>query len=1074
MNNIYNFYHSEWSDLCVIDEKKKIIKKYNNINEIGRFSIINNEIKIIWNDWKDIEDIFIKIDSNYYEKKFCEKYISNYKLFEINIYEKETKNIYYFNDKDYIIFQKGVISNIGSYEFKENNLLIIKWFNGNDDIYIKILDIYYSKKNLNLFLQKINLYENDYFEIFKSNINNNLIEFDNEKDKDLIEFDNIINENNDLIKIDDIKNRSDVENIKIEENDINYKLCTKNKKKYKLINDKYIYIHENLLNYKITNVIIDNNIINNNLLKLINNINDKFRNKNYLNKIRINNYINDSKYLQNELEYMLELKLPFSIDIKKKKRILSLVEWGYPPFGGGENWMLNFNKILYKNNYDNFLICFSDPFKNEYFDCIKKIDLKYVQIIQMPKDILLIIKIIKLINPDIINHQGVNREYFMKISNILEIPFLTGFCFWNNIIKFNMNDINVNMINNNNLTETDEFEIILDNSYNYVSSDFVNDIVDKIYNKKLEVIETISLKDEYYIENKNEEFKQEYVTLINCHYNKGGFLVENLCKILNSNIPLLFVYTENDPNIPFSKIEEWINERNKINNVNILINGKVDIKEIYKKTRILLVPSICDETFCRVAYEGMMNNIPIISRQNGNLKYLLKDYAIFLDTIDNNIWMNEIQSLYFDKTRLDSFKNKSNYILSQDIIEKKIINKIKSIKESKYKLKNNNIGMIVPWADQGLGIQARDYYISLKELGYNPHIFSFKPYHATHENILLQTNREEWNYKNIHYSSNYREDITYDEIFDFVYKYNIKTMIIIEASFLGIFKIALFLKLLKINIHLIVNIECIRLNELQYHNIFDKILTNNYDSNEIIKGIFPDKSYYLGFHLNYPYFQKLEKKEKRISDKIKFCCFGGLNSISRKNIDKIIKSFYSIYYDTNNEENKINEENYYKNNWILNVYIQGVEVPDIIKKYKCPNIIYNVNNLSYRTIIDKYYENDISIHLGSHEGLGLGFYESLYTGTPIITINWTPNNEIVYNNINGWIVDCEYAILNDNSEGIIHRGILDENILKNNIINILKDNENTLRIINNTISESKSLFKKNKEHFNKNIIDFLQ
>jgi hypothetical protein len=27
--------------------------------------------------------------------------------------------------------------------------------------------------------------------------------------------------------------------------------------------------------------------------------------------------------------------------------------------------------------------------------------------------------------------------FFMKISNILEIPFLTGFCFWNDIIKFN-------------------------------------------------------------------------------------------------------------------------------------------------------------------------------------------------------------------------------------------------------------------------------------------------------------------------------------------------------------------------------------------------------------------------------------------------------------------------------------------------------------------------------------------------------------------------------------------------------------------------------------------------------------
>jgi len=41
---------------------------------------------------------------------------------------------------------------------------------------------------------------------------------------------------------------------------------------------------------------------------------------------------------------------------------------------------------------------------------------------------------------------------------------------------------------------------------------------------------------------------------------------------------------------------------------------------------------------------------------------------------------------------------------------------------------------------------------------------SFKPYHATHDNIRLQTDSNEWDYENIHYSNNYREDLSYDEI----------------------------------------------------------------------------------------------------------------------------------------------------------------------------------------------------------------------------------------------------------------------------------------------------------------------
>jgi glycosyltransferase involved in cell wall biosynthesis len=197
-----------------------------------------------------------------------------------------------------------------------------------------------------------------------------------------------------------------------------------------------------------------------------------------------------------------------------------------------------------------------------------------------------------------------------------------------------------------------------------------------------------------------------------------------------------------------------------------------------------------------------------------------------------------------------------------------------------------------------------------------------------------------------------------------------------------------------------------------------------------------------------------------VINKLKFCCFGGLNSISRKNIDKIIEAFYSIYQDKS------------YNNWQLNIYIQGVEIPNIIEKYKCPNIIYNINNLTYKSIIDKYNENDIFIHLGSHEGLGLGFYEALYTGTPILTINWTPNNEIIFNNINGWIIDCDYSNVNDNSNSLIYMGILDQSKLKLKIIDILSNN-NTLNIINNTINSTQTLFKKNKNIFEKNIIDIL-
>ena len=92
-------------------------------------------------------------------------------------------------------------------------------------------------------------------------------------------------------------------------------------------------------------------------------------------------------------------------------------------------------------------------------------------------------------------------------------------------------------------------------------------------------------------------------------------------------------------------------------------------------------------------------------------------------------------------------------------------------------------------------------------------------------------------------------------------------------------------------------------------------------------------------------------------------------------------------------------------NWELNIYIQGVEIPERINKFKGENINYHVGNLSYKEIINKYKDNDIFIHLGSHEGLGLGFYESLYIGLPVLTLNWVPNNELIKNSISK--INCE-------------------------------------------------------------------
>ena len=94
-------------------------------------------------------------------------------------------------------------------------------------------------------------------------------------------------------------------------------------------------------------------------------------------------------------------------------------------------------------------------------------------------------------------------------------------------------------------------------------------------------------------------------------------------------------------------------------------------------------------------------------------------------------------------------------------------------------------------------------------------------------------------------------------------------------------------------------------------------------------------------------------------------------------------------------------------NWELHIYVQGNELVDK-RLQDTPRIKYHIGNLSYKDVINKYLESDITIHLGDHEGLGLGFYESLNCYTPILTLNCYPNCEIIKNNRNGWLIDCQF------------------------------------------------------------------
>jgi glycosyltransferase involved in cell wall biosynthesis len=129
--------------------------------------------------------------------------------------------------------------------------------------------------------------------------------------------------------------------------------------------------------------------------------------------------------------------------------------------------------------------------------------------------------------------------------------------------------------------------------------------------------------------------KNEYITLINLSENKGG---EQFYEIA-SRLPkkkFLGVMGSYDPQI-----------EKDLPNVRIVSN-MVDIRPVYKQTRILLMPSEY-ESWGRTATEAMCSGIPVISSGTPGLRENCGAAGIYLDRLDIDKWVKEIK-------RLDDFR----------------------------------------------------------------------------------------------------------------------------------------------------------------------------------------------------------------------------------------------------------------------------------------------------------------------------------------------------------------------------------------------------------------------------------
>lgn len=685
-----------------------------------------------------------------------------------------------------------------------------------------------------------------------------------------------------------------------------------------------------------------------------------------------------------------------------KKRILIISQWSYPA-GGGEAFLFNSASWLSSLKWDVFWISFSSfnnvPHKSYDYSFINNIHFIKLSSLSHLK------YFVKLLNPDVIHHQGNLRMEVLHIASSLRIPLISGFHFWNDAIElYNGNKDILQHIDKHKVSPNFN-EVIRKSTAIYCCSNFIKDVIQDVsgyyINNVIYPIPTIPytfklkpLKD------------RSHITIINIHPLKGGNLFIDL--IDKTNLPFLIINSEPIPIDFKQKLDTIISTHNNIT----YLDYQSNIFDIYNKTRILLIPSEVDETFCRVCLEAMMLKIPIITTGNGNIINLVgSSYPYLCKSTDD--WLKTINFLYNNTKKINDITKilhqKYTDHFKLDVAKDTFCNMVNTCVK-------NNIGILVPWCDQGLGIQARNYVKIFAELGINIAVFSFKPYQRKSA-YDLQQNRDEWIHNDIYYSDNIREDITDAEIIDFVEKYNINTMIIPETCWKRIFEIAKLLKQLNVRTYAIPNIEIVRKDELYKHKYFDYILANN----QLCYSLFVNNGFNNVYQFGYAnhHIVELEIIEDEI---VKFLFIGGLNAFTRKQCLEVCQSFVDAAELVDNIH--------------LTVSILSNDVIDVIKEYmNHPNITVIVKHQSMQEINELYQSSDVFIQVSKHEGLGLGFYDSLYNNVPVLTLDTAPHNEIITDEL-GWKIPCSYRGMTDNNDSLIQSAYFNNRDLMNKIVEI--------------------------------------
>jgi len=692
---------------------------------------------------------------------------------------------------------------------------------------------------------------------------------------------------------------------------------------------------------------------------------------------------------------------------------------GYP-MGGGESFLYQTCRILSEMGIRCVWVSYLDP-KSGWYTASSRTHTPYYLDVRRgggcSKEA--IQQAVDEFKPDLIHAQGGTSDVAMEIAEQNRLTTMIGYHFWNGLAELGASG------NQHILENIDQHALRVGAPpqsrliHKYVASEFMQEVYERLGGKeKLQVIHPISDAAQFLAER---DGLGEYVLQVNVCRLKGGDIFRDCVKALGDSVPFMGVRSEPGDNGYYDALQADVDARPLSK---VVSYGNV--RDFYRNARIVIVPTLVDETFCRVAFEAAMNGIPVLSTANGYLPSMLGDTGVFLPE-SSDAWIDYIRDLYHDKERLrrigEAQRARLTAMFGSDFSG--FISSAMGLVDS---AATRNIGIFTVWGDLGLGNLSHVHAKLLRAAGYKVHIFSFQPYGSIGKGLVRQQNPEDWsvprNADSVYYSFNHREEVTVYELSQFILANNVHTLLVPEVCWQPNWDRLLAIKINKLKICTIPMIEIVIRDEIPYHNRLASTLfcTRLSEHALIAHGVY--NGAFLGFGIGRPLpAERLQAKRERLatSGRLRFLHIAGHNPRTRKNTPQVMEAFAKALALRDDIE----------------LTVTSMDPLSSYYPHELPSGITVIDHsLGREEILALYEEHDVSIQVSSHEGLGLGFYESISCGTPVVSLDAPPHNEIVLEGETGWLIPAQAKAMPDNDRSIVSAWRFDTFALTERIVSL--------------------------------------